>query len=428
MDEFETLLAEHQAAVERYVYFRLPSKADGDDVLQEVYLTAYRKFGDLRDKALFKPWLLRIAQSKCADCFRVKSKVSEVSLGAVVPSRKTCARTGIYIPNIVRDTLDLLDEREQQVLYLYYFAELPQTEIAERLKIPLGTVKSRLHSAKVNFKTKYPSHTMEKPTEKGETNMKKLPEFMPEYTITPNPAPPFAVKYEALPAWSIIPRPGEHCSWAVYNHPHGGIRRYFDVTVTGITEIHGIEGAEFDAVGYAVTDGIKIEEKNTFVAQLTDTHCRMLAAWSYGENGRKKLHTFLDGDAFTENWGFGGNNCGYETNLVPRGGIVRHANDVTIPERNDLSDVVERYTVEILGKSYDTVCRMEISEYGDGIISEDYIDQNGRSVLWRRFNRDDWAFERFGKRWSEMLPDNERITVNGDVYVHRCDSIGDYIL
>ena len=44
----------------------------------------------------------------------------------------------------------------------------------------------------------------------------------------------------------------------------------------------------------------------------------------------------------------------------------------------------------------------------------------GRTILWRRFNRDDWATDRFGGRlWSEQLPDNERITVNGEQYAHR---------
>ena len=260
--------------------------------------------------------------------------------------------------------------------------------------------------------------------------MNAFPETMPVYTITPDAAPPMPVTYEELPAWGIIPRPGEHNAWAVYDSiPAGGtIRRYVDVTVTGLTEIHGVEGAEFNAVGYTMADGVTIEERQTFVAQLTDTHCRMLAAWRTEEDGRKRLYTFLDGDAFTETWGFGEDNCGYETTLIPRGVIVRKGNAVTVPERNDLSDVVGRYTVTIGGKTYDTVCVMEISEYGDGIISANYISTEGQSVLWRRFNLDDWAFERYGKRWTEMLPDNDRITVNGEVYVHWCDSIGEQVL
>ena len=44
-------------------------------------------------------------------------------------------------------------------------------------------------------------------------------------------------------------------------------------------------------------------------------------------------------------------------------------------------------------------------------------------MLWRRFNRDDWAIDRYGKPWSALLPDNEQITVNGQRYVHWYDCI-----
>lgn len=42
---FEQLLYKHKPAIERFVYYRLPTKEDGDDVLQEVYLTAFQKHG-----------------------------------------------------------------------------------------------------------------------------------------------------------------------------------------------------------------------------------------------------------------------------------------------------------------------------------------------------------------------------------------------
>jgi len=63
-----------------------------------------------------------------------------------------------------------------------------------------------------------------------------------------------------------------------------------------------------------------------------------------------------------------------------------------------------------------------------GVLSEQFLDQNGRTVLWRRFNRDDWAIRRYKKRWTEALPNNERLYVNGEVYVHWYDCITDYIL
>lgn len=57
-----------------------------------------------------------------------------------------------------------------------------------------------------------------------------------------------------------------------------------------------------------------------------------------------------------------------------------------------------------------------------------YLDKNGRTVLFRRFNRNDWAVDCYKKAWSEMLPENEKLTVNGETYVHWYDCISTYIL
>lgn len=68
---------------------------------------------------------------------------------------------------------------------------------------------------------------------------------------------------------------------------------------------------------------------------------------------------------------------------------------------------------------------MDVETYDEGVVSEQYIDARGRTILWRRFNRYDWAQNRYGRPWTEILPDNERITVNGTPYVHWYDCITD---
>lgn len=65
-----------------------------------------------------------------------------------------------------------------------------------------------------------------------------------------------------------------------------------------------------------------------------------------------------------------------------------------------LLDIVGCYTVTIGGKSYDTVCVMDIETYDCGVVSEQFLDKNGKTILWRRFNRDNWAIDRYKKLWS----------------------------
>ena len=166
-------------AVERFVYFKIPAKADAEDVIQEVFLTAFQKFSGLKDPLRFKAWILSIARSKCADYYRSKGKAQEIPLDSVPEGNLVYGRMGFSEPSPVRETMALLDRKDREILELTYFRELSQAQISSRLQIPLGTVKSRLHTAKKHFREKYPFS----PDEKGAIVMKKLPELLPEYTI-----------------------------------------------------------------------------------------------------------------------------------------------------------------------------------------------------------------------------------------------------
>lgn len=262
--------------------------------------------------------------------------------------------------------------------------------------------------------------------------MTKLPEYMPEYSIKRIDMPPFETVWEELMGWMLVPKLGEKLSWGLYDFTSRRRTEYAEMEVVGKAEIHGIEGVEFVAVQYDAENyyrtGSVDRMERWFVAQLTDTHCRYLAE-SHVENGVRKVYTFLDGESFAQNWGYGEDNCGSETHIAAKGILKRDENQVTGGKTHGATlDVVGRYEVSINGKTYDTICVMDVETYDDAIVSEQYLDKNGRTILWRRFNRDDWAFHRYQKKWTEMLPDNERLTVNGETYVHWYDCLSDYVL
>lgn len=421
--EFERLLSAERISIERYVRYRISSRADAEDVLQEVYLTAYQRFSQLKSKESFKPWLISIARNKCNDYFRSKVAQYEIPIDSLDEKELCDGRQGVSELSAVGDTLDSLGDKDKQILYLYFWNQKPQAEIARILNIPIGTVKSRLHTAKQNFKSKYPYRTE---VSKGENIMKRLPEYIPEYKIEKSSEPPFSVKWEELMGWFLVPKLGERISWGIYDIPSRKCDHIYDMQVTGKAKVHGIEGVELIAREASYSDKKDVINR-TFVAQLTDTHCRYLATMRNDGDVRNYI-TFLDGEEFMENWGFGEDNCGNETNLSPKGDITRNGDIVTSANKDFLIDIVGRYTVTIGGKSYDTVCVLDIETYNAGVFSEQFLDKNGKTILWRRYNRDDWAIDYYKKKWSEILPDNQRITVNGITYVHWYDCITDYIL
>lgn len=423
MDGFEKLLDAERVSVERFVRFRISSRADADDVLQEAFLTAYQKFPQLKNKASFKAWIISIARNKCNDYFRRKAAQFEIPIDDLSEKELSGSRYGISEVYTVRETLSLLGDKDKQILYLYFWKELPQAEIAKRLNIPVGTVKSRLHTAKQNFRNKYPYRTH---IPKGENSMKKLPEILPEYSIKVLDSVPFDVKCEELMGQNIIPRLGETCLWGSYDMPNHCLVDQTDVRVVGKAEIHGIEGVEIVTEERNMKNGSV--RKCGFAAQLTDTHCRYLAHSYETDEGVKRLITFLDGNRFLPDWGTGDDNMGISTDLTCHGIIRREGNTVMCDTDKEVFDIVSRCEVTIGGKVYDTVCFMDIRESSAKVLTEQYIDHNGRTVLWRRFNRDDWAYSRYSKKWTEMLPESDRLTVNGETYVHWYDCITDYIL
>lgn len=425
---FEALFTQYRNIIERYVRFRVSDKFDSDDIIQEIQIAGYRGFSELKNISAFKSWILGIARNKTNDFFREKARRLDIPVEDVTVYIRGSNISGRTLNAAVTETMNMLGDKDKQILYLYYWKEYRQEEIASVLGIPVGTVKSRLHLAKTHFKEKYPYH----PKTKGETNMKKMPEKLPEYTIKRSNKDVFEVKWEEIMGWFLVPKLGEKLTWAMYDLPSRKRGEVCEMSVLGKAEVHGIEGVEIVAtetnpMGCNSAGGQDSVERR-FIAQLTDTHCRLLAE-SHTENGIKHCYTFLDGDPFLNNWGFGEDNCGNQVNISPKGDIVNTGdNTYTAAEKEFLLDIVGRYEVTINGRKYDTVCIIDCYTYIEGAASLQYIDKNGKTVLWRRFNRNDWKFGSYNKLWTEMLPENETININGNEYVNWYDCITDYIL
>ena len=261
-----------------------------------------------------------------------------------------------------------------------------------------------------------------------------LPEMLPEYHIAWKDEPAFPVVFEELTGWFIIPRHGERVRWGMYDLPSRKLDVAYDMEVTGPASVHGLEGVAIqaktlsrallqkdDMMKEAVDASNGGCEEWTFIAQEKDGYTRFLSAEHVDRNGRT-LTTFLDGEAFMSNWGFGEDNRGMPVHLKPQGKITRMGDHVTA-EPGVLMDIAGRCDLTLDGVVHDTVCLMDLGMYMEGIVSEQFLNREGQTVLWRRFNRDDWAAVRYGKKWSELLPENERITVNAERYVHWYDCL-----
>jgi RNA polymerase sigma-70 factor (ECF subfamily) len=152
-EAYEALCHAHINVLQRYLFHKVSNPADREDLLQDILLAAYSGFDRLKDKALFKSWLIGIASNKCVDYYKAKAKRLEIPLDEIHGS--AADHHGVETALMVNDALGRLREKDKQILYLFYLRGYNQKDIAAKLGIPLGTVKSRISAAKENFKTAY---------------------------------------------------------------------------------------------------------------------------------------------------------------------------------------------------------------------------------------------------------------------------------
>jgi RNA polymerase sigma-70 factor, ECF subfamily len=131
-------------------YRILNSAEEAEDIAQDVFLTLWRRNSYDPTRGSLSSFLMTLTRSRAIDRLRSKSarlRVVQRLQGIVQsesgsPSPLEQASIGER-SHLIRAALSQLSESERQVLEIAYYEGLSQSEIAERLDIPLGTVKSR---------------------------------------------------------------------------------------------------------------------------------------------------------------------------------------------------------------------------------------------------------------------------------------------
>jgi RNA polymerase sigma-70 factor (ECF subfamily) len=130
----------------RLAGYLMSDAAEAQDAVQEASIRAWRAWKDLRERDKFHSWFSQILVNVCRTRLGRQSKrrtvdVDDMELEGADPFRASLAR------DAVGRALSALSNELRMVVVLRYWGDLSLAEIAERLNIPIGTVKSRHHAA-----------------------------------------------------------------------------------------------------------------------------------------------------------------------------------------------------------------------------------------------------------------------------------------
>lgn len=156
-DAFEQLVAAYRDQVFRLALRMCGSEADADEVAQEAFLSAWKALPNFRGESQFSTWLYQLSTHAAIDLMRREKRqiaaddITEVSAADPAPSPQQQAEQSEQ-REIVRDAILQLAPEQREVVVLRFMEELSYEEIGAVLKLPSGTVKSRLNRAKAQLK------------------------------------------------------------------------------------------------------------------------------------------------------------------------------------------------------------------------------------------------------------------------------------
>lgn len=147
---FRLLYQRHQQRV-RSILYQLCDGSGLDDLVQEVFLRAWKGLPKFRQTAKFSTWLYRITwnvasdqrQSLAKKRTQLQALTNHASLHQEAPDVMN-----LHYQDLVKRGLTTLSLDHRTILVLHDLEEVPQREISEILEVPLGTVKSRLFHAR----------------------------------------------------------------------------------------------------------------------------------------------------------------------------------------------------------------------------------------------------------------------------------------
>lgn len=141
--EYEEIASKYMNAIYKVAINACKNKADAEDVVQNTFIKLWKQDKEFKDEEHVRKWLIRVAINECNSLFRTPWKKRVVSLDEVEGiSFSTPEKTELFY------ALQKLNQKEREIVHLYYYEEYGIREISEIMEMSETAVQTRLYRAR----------------------------------------------------------------------------------------------------------------------------------------------------------------------------------------------------------------------------------------------------------------------------------------
>jgi RNA polymerase sigma-70 factor (ECF subfamily) len=166
-DAFTHLVHRHKQDIFQFILNKMKERELASDLTQDVFVKLFKSADLYQPTAKFRSWLFRMAQNICIDYHRKHQKASILSLDSTGETDEDWALLNqiqdesanperetefVELQSIIENALDSLSEEQRTAFVLCQYQGMSYSEIASVQKVPVGTVKSRIHNALIKVR------------------------------------------------------------------------------------------------------------------------------------------------------------------------------------------------------------------------------------------------------------------------------------
>ena len=144
------LMGTHQETLYQHVRRMVSDHDDTDDILQNVFIKAFRGIEKFEGKSKLSTWLYRIATNEALTIMKKrKKKINNAEINERELDNKIADNNidGDYIIDLLRRAIDILPEKQKLVFSMRYYDEMSYDQISQVLQVTKGGLKASFHHA-----------------------------------------------------------------------------------------------------------------------------------------------------------------------------------------------------------------------------------------------------------------------------------------